>query len=125
MRYFFHLAGAVHGPDAEGQDLASLSDARIAAVKFAAGFLNDRPDVVWLGDELRIEVTNADGLNLFTVIVFGVDSPSIRKQRKRQSQGKRFPPPMARASSPLTEFSLVSATCRACRGKSTLIMKTV
>jgi hypothetical protein len=76
MRYFFNLAGSVHDPDNEGMELASIADARQAAVKFGAEFLRDRPEVPWLGDEFRIEVTDENQLLLFTLIVLGVDSKS-------------------------------------------------
>ena len=75
MRYFFNLAGAVHDPDNEGCELASLSDARIEAVKVGGEYLRDRPEVVWLGDEFRVEVTNSKRLVLFTFIALGVDAP--------------------------------------------------
>jgi hypothetical protein len=74
MRYFFNLAGAVHDPDDEGFELDSLSDARIEAVKVASEYLRDGPEVAWLGDEFRLEVTNGDGSLLFTFIALGVDA---------------------------------------------------
>lgn len=76
MRYFFNLAGAIHEPDNEGLTIASLSDARIAAVKFAADYLRDRPELVWLGEEFRVEVTDEQRRMLFTFIAVGVDSPA-------------------------------------------------
>ena len=39
--YFFNQAGAVYDPDVEGVELASLSEARIEAVKYAAETLRD------------------------------------------------------------------------------------
>lgn len=76
MRFYFHLAGAVADPDNEGQELASLSVARTVAVRSAAELIRDQPDVVWVGEEVRIEVTDVNQLVLFTVIVLGVDSPA-------------------------------------------------
>ena len=76
MRCYFNMAGAVHDPDDEGHELPSVSDARIEAVRLASEYLHDRPEVVWLGDEFRVEVTTGTGLLLFTVIVFGVDAPA-------------------------------------------------
>jgi hypothetical protein len=80
MRYFFNLAGAVEGLDDEGHELPSLSHARIYAAKFAGEYLSDRPEVVWLGDEFRVEVTNSQGLLLFTFIAVGVDAPVLNKR---------------------------------------------
>ena len=74
MRFFFNLAGAVYDPDNEGLELASLSAARTMAVQAAAELIRDRPDIVWTGEEARVEVTDDNQLLLFTVIVLGVDS---------------------------------------------------
>ncbi len=76
MRYFFNIAGAVSQPDNKGLELSSLSDARIHAVKFASDHLRDRPELVWLGDEFRVEVTGGDREMLFTFIAVGVDAPA-------------------------------------------------
>jgi len=48
MRFFFNLAGAVYDLDNSGHELASVSVARTAAVKFGAEYLRDRPEVAWL-----------------------------------------------------------------------------
>jgi hypothetical protein len=76
VRYFFNLGGAVDDRDDEGFELPSLSDARGEAVKFAGEYLRDRPEVAWLGDEFRVEVTNSSNLLLFTFIALGVDAPA-------------------------------------------------
>lgn len=74
--YFFHLAGAVYDPDEEGIELASIGEARLMAARHAGEVLRDRPGLVWQGEELRIEVTDASQLVLFTLITIGVDSPA-------------------------------------------------
>ncbi len=74
MRYFFNVAGAVNEPDNAGLEMSSLSNARIEAVKFAGEYLRDRPEVVWLGEEFRIEVTDGDSRPLFTFTASGVDN---------------------------------------------------
>ena len=76
MLYFFNVAGANYDPDVEGIELASMGDARVMAAKHAGKLLRDRPGLVWAGEELRVEVTDANQLVLFTVIVIGVDSPA-------------------------------------------------
>ena len=76
MLYFFNIAGAIYDPDVEGVELATMSDARVAAARHAGELLRDRPGVIWEGEELRIEVTDARQLVLFTLIVMGVDSPA-------------------------------------------------
>ena len=78
MRYFFNLAGAVYDPDNEGIELANISLAREYAVRAAAEYMQDHPEIVWLGEEFRLEVTNKDQLILFTLIVMGVDAAAAR-----------------------------------------------
>lgn len=78
MRYFFNLAGAIYDPDNDGIECATVSDARIQAVLSAAELLRDRPELVWTGDEIRVEVTNKDHLLLFTVIALGVIAPAAK-----------------------------------------------
>jgi hypothetical protein len=74
MRFFFNLAGAIYDPDNEGVELSSISNARAMAAQAAAELIRDRPQVVWTGEEVRVEVTDENQLVLFTVIVIGVDS---------------------------------------------------
>lgn len=76
MLYFFNIAGAIYDPDVEGVELPTMGDARVAAARHAGELLRDRPGVIWEGEELRIEVTDARQLVLFTLIVMGVDSPA-------------------------------------------------
>lgn len=76
MLYFFNIAGAIYDPDIEGVDLATIGDARVMAAQHAGKLLRDRPGVVWEGEELRVEVTDASQLVLFTLMVLGVDSPA-------------------------------------------------
>lgn len=76
LRYFFNIAGAIDEPDNKGLEIASMSDARIHAVKFAAEYLRDRPELVWLGEEFRVEVTGERRKTLFTFIAVGVDAPA-------------------------------------------------
>ena len=80
MRFFFNLAGAVYDPDNSGVELTGIAEARHESVKFIGEMLRDQPDVVWLDEEVRVEVTNRDRLVLFTVIVVGVDAPVLMKQ---------------------------------------------
>jgi hypothetical protein len=76
VRYYFNIAGAVVEPDKTGVEFATMSDARIAAVKSAAEYLRDRPELVWLGEEFRVEVTDEDHRLLFTFVAVGVDAPA-------------------------------------------------
>jgi hypothetical protein len=76
MLCFFNLAGAVYDPDVAGKEMASLGDARIEAARHIGEVIRDRPNLVWAGEEVRVEVTDAHQLVLFTIIVVGVDSPA-------------------------------------------------
>ena len=78
MRYFFSQAGAVQDVDHDGVELDSTSAARVCAVEYASETLSERPEIIWQGDEFRVEVTDQSGLILFTVIVLGIDAPATR-----------------------------------------------
>ena len=80
MRCFFNLAGAVYDSDVEGYEVATLDEARVLAAKHVAEVIRDRPDVVWAGEEIRLEVTDERQLVLFTIIVVGVDAPAVDSQ---------------------------------------------
>lgn len=78
MLFFFHLAGAVCDPDDEGVELLTIADARIEAVRLASGMLKERPEIAWLGEEFRVEVSDAEQVLLFTFIAMGVDAPAAK-----------------------------------------------
>jgi phage terminase large subunit-like protein len=78
MRFYFNLAGAVHDADNEGMEFSTLSEARIEAARFAGELLHERPELVWAGDELRVEITNEHQIMMCTVIVLGVDAPAAK-----------------------------------------------
>lgn len=74
MLYFFNVAGAEDGPDGQGVELAQMNDARMVAARHAGELLADRPDLAWAGEPLRVEVTDANRLILFTVMVLGTNA---------------------------------------------------
>jgi len=73
---FFNLAGATHDPDVQGVELRSLGEARVYAARYMGEVIRDKPDLVWTGEEMRVEVTDERGTVLFTIITFGVDAPA-------------------------------------------------
>ena len=75
-RYFFNQFNGEFKRDDEGLEFASLDEARIEPVRYAGEELNDHPTLVWTGEDFRIEVTDAEQLVLFTVIVVGIDAPA-------------------------------------------------
>jgi hypothetical protein len=48
------------------------------AAKEVALTLHDRPELAWLGEEVRLEVTDEHQTLLFTVMVVGVDAPAAQ-----------------------------------------------
>jgi hypothetical protein len=80
MLCFFNLAGAVRSPDAVGVEVPTIADARIQAALNIAEVIRDRPDIVWGGEEVRLEVTDERGLVLFTIIVVGLDAAAVAGQ---------------------------------------------
>ena len=80
MLCFFSLAGAVYDPDVVGINLATLGDARIEAARYLGEVIRDKPEAVWNGDEVRVEVTDERQLLLFTIVAFGVDAPAVAGQ---------------------------------------------
>jgi hypothetical protein len=77
MRCFFNLAGAIYDPDAEGYEVPTIDRARVLAAQHVAEVIRDRPDAVWVGEEVRLEVTDERQLILFTIIVVGIDAASV------------------------------------------------
>ena len=73
MLCFFNLAGAIYDPDLEGTEMPTLGDARVEAARYVGEIIRDRPDLVWAGEEVRVEVTDDQQSVLFTIIVVGVD----------------------------------------------------
>jgi hypothetical protein len=76
LLFFFNVSGSEYDPDVDGLELPSISEARIMAVQFLGETLRDRPEDVWSGDEIRVEVTDTDQRLLFTVVALGVDAPA-------------------------------------------------
>lgn len=75
MLCFFNLAGAIHDPDNDGVELSSMGAARREAARHIGQLIYDDPDVVWGGEEVRVEVTDVRRSVLFTIVVLGVDGP--------------------------------------------------
>jgi hypothetical protein len=85
---FFDLAGAVYDPDIEGYEVATIDQARVLAAKHVAKIIGDRPEVVWAGEEVRLEVTDERQLVLFTIMVVGVDAAAVAGQPSSFRSGR-------------------------------------
>ena len=77
---FFNLAGAIHDPDAEELEIATIGQARAIAAQYVGEVIRERPDSVWAGEEVRLEVTDERRLVLITIVVFGVDAAAVAGQ---------------------------------------------
>ena len=87
-RFFFHRTDGTFDPDNEGTDFPDLATARSEAIRFAAETVRDDPEEVWAGDTFRVEVSDAEGMLLCTIVILGLDAPASRGVRKpRRSAG--------------------------------------
>jgi hypothetical protein len=72
-RYFFDLADHENEPDDTGTELYDDNAARVAAIKFAGRYVEDTPDLIWDGKEIRVIARKEDRSVIFTVVVLAVD----------------------------------------------------
>lgn len=77
-RYFFHVEDGVHFTDDEGTEFSSGEAARAAAVQHLADMMKDRSREFWNHPYLKLTVTDARGLALFTLEVDGALAPAGR-----------------------------------------------
>lgn len=75
-RYFFHRTDGFVEHDDTGTVFKDVAEARVAAVIFAGETLRDKPDYVWQGQELRVEVTDEQGRLILTVVSLAIDAPA-------------------------------------------------
>ncbi|MBW6527318.1 hypothetical protein KZ813_10745 [Sphingomonas sp. RHCKR7] len=73
-RYYLNVRDGVSHPDTEGQEFAAIDDARAATVRFAADVMRDEAGPLLRGEDWRVELVDADGRLLFSVIVATVAS---------------------------------------------------
>ena len=77
-RYFFNTADGGRDLDQDGTDLPDHSSARVQAVQFAGMALSDEPTFLLDGGEFRVEVTDQEGVLLFSVIMLAVDAVMVQ-----------------------------------------------
>jgi hypothetical protein len=79
--YFFHSLDGGHLVDCHGSTLTGEGEARIEALRFAGEVLRYSPERVWHAGEWRVEVTDEQGVLLFTVITSAIEAPGLRQIR--------------------------------------------
>ena len=92
-RYFFNTVGSDLTRDTTGEEFATVREARIEAVRFAADVLRDNPSIIWEGHDFRVEVTDGKDLMLFTVIILGTDSPALAEHNLAGLAAGKWPAP--------------------------------
>ncbi|WP_342153626.1 DUF6894 family protein [Methylorubrum sp. SB2] len=64
-RYHFHIHDGRTIIDTDGLELADAAQARRMAIRISGQYFEDEADLIALGEEWRMEVTDARGLILF------------------------------------------------------------
>lgn len=82
-RYFFHTQDGVYAPDEIGTELASLDEARAAAVQHLCDMVRGTPKTLDHTGEIRVTAADAEGLVLFTLSLSYTPAPAV---------GRRAPP---------------------------------
>ena len=72
-RYFFTTADGTREQDIDGTELPNVATARVEAIKFAGEVLSDHPEMIWDGEDFRVEVSDERGLVLFTVVTMAMN----------------------------------------------------
>lgn len=81
-RYFFHTEDGQSVLDGEGSEFASVTEAKIEAVRMMGEVLRDRAEHFWDDQALKMIVTNAEGLILFVLDLSAVEAPAISMSRR-------------------------------------------
>ena len=73
--YHFGSVDGRREADDEGTELENDGAAQIMALRYAGEVLQSDPDMLWKNGQWRVEVTDGDGVLLFTVITLAIDAP--------------------------------------------------
>ena len=80
-RYHFGSVDGKRDRDKEGTELPDIEAARFEATKYAGEVLQSDPAIVWHNGQWRVEVTDDDGVLLFTLLTLAIDAPKPREAR--------------------------------------------
>ena len=78
-RYFFHIHDGYSAMDTVGTELPDWQTARREAIRLAGMVLADEADRLLLGEEWRMEVTDAGGLTLFQLDFCFTEASATKK----------------------------------------------
>ena len=81
-KYHFGSVDGHRDPDPEGSELPDLAAARVMAVRYAGEVLQSDPAIVWHNGQWRVEVTDDDGVLLFTLLTLAIDAPAPRAAKR-------------------------------------------
>lgn len=83
MIYHFNMHDGRSYPDTLGMHCSSLEAARVEAVQRIGKLLAEEAARFWTGDEWTMDVTDANGLTLFTLMFMAASSPAtgLRKAK--------------------------------------------
>jgi hypothetical protein len=74
-RYHFNVHDGTSIPDPEGSELPDLASARVQAVRLAADLLREHRSF-WNEGEWKMDVTDGEGLILFSLLFLATDAPA-------------------------------------------------
>jgi hypothetical protein len=75
-QYFFNTVDDRPDRDQEATELADLAAARKHAIVFAGQVMQGEPAVLWDGRDFHVEVTDGQGLLLFTLTAYVTNAPA-------------------------------------------------
>jgi hypothetical protein len=77
-RFHFNIDDGTSSQDIEGIELPGIEAARRAAVRTACDVLREQPESFWIGGEWRMDVTDAQGLILFSLFFTATIAPALK-----------------------------------------------
>jgi hypothetical protein len=76
-KFFFNLQGSTL-PDLEGYDLPDVAAAKLIAVQTACAIVSQNAVEFIEQREWQLDVSNEEGLTLFSVTLFTTNAPAVR-----------------------------------------------
>lgn len=83
MIYHFNMHDGRAYPDTLGTECPTLDAARVEAVQRIGKLLAEEAARFWTGDEWTMDVTDGNGLTLFTLMFMAANSPAVGLGRLR------------------------------------------